>query len=628
MIIYNETASDFLNHIYEKQIGYVLRENVLNKMNKVVSDSELRSWERSLPQMVRVLRDVDLKEDTHILLEYKLPSTEKRIDFLITGQDEKGKDNALIVELKQWEKAKAAEGDGIVQTFLGGRERETVHPSYQASSYKRFLQNFNESLYDESAINLHSCAYLHNYIMNKKEEPLLDERYNSYIEESPIYFQFDDRDLAKDISKLVSNGNGEKIANAIEKGKIRPSKKLVETVSSLIQGNEEFILLDEQKVAYEKIISMYNQMKTKKDQKQVILIKGGPGTGKSVIGLNVMSHMLKTNAYVEYITPNQAFREVLRKKMVGTSGFIEVRDLFKGSASYVEAPENYFDVLICDEAHRLKEHGHMKKKIEGENQATQIIRSSKISVFFIDDSQKISKKDIGSVALLKEEAVKLDAEVHIVELDSQYRCSGSGNYIEWLDSIFGDENNNVVLEGDFDFKIISDPHKLKKEIIEKRGGRLLAGYAWEWTKNAKMKELVDDVVIEEHNFALPWNDPNRIDWAIHPECAYQIGCIHTVQGLEMDYVGVIIGKDLGYDKKTNSLIVRRDEFKDKGAKPAKQKKGQVDPLITLVKNTYKTLMTRGMKGCYIYCCDKELESFLIERNSERNESCSSSFEKV
>ncbi|MDM5187312.1 DUF2075 domain-containing protein [Bacillus sp. DX4.1] len=615
MIIYNETSNNFLNHIYEKKIGYVLRENVLNKMNKVVSDSELRSWERSLPQMARVLRDVDLKEDTHVLLEYKLPSTEKRIDFLITGQDEKGKDNALIVELKQWEKAKTAEGDGIVQTFLGGRERETVHPSYQASSYKRFLQNFNESLYDDSAINLHSCAYLHNYIMNQKEEPLLDERYNNYIEESPIYFQFDDRDLAKNISKLVSNGNGGNIANAIEKGKIRPSKKLVETVSSLIKGNEEFILLDEQKVAYEKIISMYNQLKTKKDQKQVILIKGGPGTGKSVIGLNVMSYMLKTNAYVEYITPNQAFREVLRKKLVGTSGFIEVRDLFKGSASYVEAPENYFDVLICDEAHRLKEHGHMKKKIEGENQATQIIRSSKISVFFIDDSQKISKKDIGSVALLKEEAAKFDAGVHIVELDSQYRCSGSGNYIEWLEDIFSNDNNEITLEGDFDFQVISNPHKLKKEIIGKRGGRLLAGYAWEWTKNAKMKELVDDVVIEEHNFALPWNDPNRIDWAIHPDCAYQIGCIHTVQGLEMDYVGVIIGKDLGYDKETNSLIVRRDEFKDKGAKPAKPKKGQIDPLITLVKNTYKTLMTRGMRGCYVYCCDKELEKLLIERGS-------------
>lgn len=615
MIIYNETSSSFLNHIYENKIGYVLRENVLNKMNKVVSESELRSWERSLPQMARVLRDADLKEDTHVLLEYKLPSTEKRIDFLITGQDEKGKDNALIIELKQWEKAKTAEGDGIVQTFLGGRERETVHPSYQASSYKRFLQNFNESLYDDSAINLHSCAYLHNYIMNKQEEPLLDERYNSYIEESPIYFQFDDRDLAKNISNLVSNGNGENIANAIETGKIRPSKKLVETASSLVEGNEEFILLDEQKVAYEKIISMYNQLKTKKDSKHVILIKGGPGTGKSVIGLNVMSHMLKTNAYVEYVTPNQAFREVLRKKLVGTSGFIEVRDLFKGSASYVEAPENYFDVLICDEAHRLKEHGHMKKKIEGENQATQIIRSSKISVFFIDDSQKISKKDIGSMALLKEEAARIDAEVHIVELDSQYRCSGSGNYIEWLDSIFSDENNEVVFEGDFDFKVVSDPHELKEKIIEKRGGRLLAGYAWEWTKNAKTKELVDDVVIEEHNFALPWNDLNRIDWAIHPDCAYQIGCIHTVQGLEMDYVGVIIGKDLGYDKETNSLTVRRDEFKDKGAKPAKPKKGQIDSLSILVKNTYKTLMTRGMKGCYVYCCDKELETFLIEKIS-------------
>lgn len=611
MIIYNESSSKFLNHIYENKIGYVLKENVLTKMNKVVSGSELRSWENSLPQMAKVLRDADLKEDTHVLLEYKLPSSEKRIDFFVVGEDEKGKKNALIIELKQWQKAKVSEGDGIVRTYLGGRERETVHPAYQASSYKRYLQNFNESLYsDSSAIQLHSCAYLHNYIMASIGEPLLDKRYSNYLQESPLYFQFGDRELAKNIRQLVSNGNGREIAETIENGKSRPSKKLVETVGSLLKGNEEFVLLDEQKVAYEKVVSKYNQFKTQTGQKHVIIIKGGPGTGKSVIGLNLMSYMLNSKAYVEYITPNQAFREVLRKKLIGTSGHVEVRDLFKGSASYVQAPENYFDVLICDEAHRLKEQGHMKKKIEGENQVTQIIRSSRISVFFVDDFQKISKKDIGSVKEVEKEAARFGADIHTIELESQYRCSGSGNYISWLESILNDGEDNFILEGDFDFKIVSSPQELKEEIVDKRGGRLLAGYAWDWNKNMVNGKLPKDVIIEEHNFALPWNDPNRIDWAIHPECAEQIGCIHTVQGLEMDYVGVIIGKDLGYDEETKQLIVRRDEFKDKGAKPAKPKKGQLDPLVELVRNTYKTLMTRGMKGCYVYCCDKGLDRYI------------------
>ena len=389
-------------------------------------------------------------------------------------------------------------------------KRETVHPAYQASSYKRYLLNFNESLYNDSSIQLHSCAYLHNYI-KVKDDPLLDKRYRTYVEDSPLYFQFSDRELAENLRQKVAKGRGQEIAETIENGKIRPSKKLVETVSSLIEGNEEFVLLDEQKVAYEKIISKYNQYKTQTDQKHVILIKGGPGTGKSVIGLNVMSYLLNNRAYVEYITPNQAFREVLRKKLIGTSGHIEVRDLFKGSASYVEAPENYFDVLICDEAHRLKEHGHMKKKIPGENQATQIIRSSRISVFFIDDFQKISKKDIGSVDLLKEEANRFGAEVHMIELESQYRCSGSGNYLEWLNSIFNDDEDRVQLEDDFDFEVVSSPHELKEKIDDHHGGRLLAGYAWDWTKKVINGVLADDVAIEEHNFALPWNDPNRID---------------------------------------------------------------------------------------------------------------------
>src|SRR5690625_3406046 len=264
MIIYNETSDNFMNHIREKKIGYVLKENVLNKANKVVSPGELRSWEKSLPQMAKVLRDADLNDDTRVLLEYKLPSSEKRIDFLIAGRNKDDRKNVMIVELKQWDKASVSEGDGIVSTFLGGRIRETVHPSYQASSYKRYLLNFNESLYNDTSIKLNSCAFLHNYISAIEEEPLLDKKYQTYLDESPIYFQFSDRELSLKLNQLVSQGNGKDIAEAIESGKIRPSKKLVDKVDSLMKGNEEFILLDEQKVAYEKIVSIYEKLKTQK----------------------------------------------------------------------------------------------------------------------------------------------------------------------------------------------------------------------------------------------------------------------------------------------------------------------------------------------------------------------------
>ncbi|MBU0905586.1 MAG: DUF2075 domain-containing protein, partial [Firmicutes bacterium] len=338
MIIYNESSSIFIDHVLERNIGNVLLNNIQEKMNRSVSPSELLSWTNSLPQMAKILRDAKLKEDTHVLLEYKLPSTEKRIDFLITGEDIKGNQNAVIVELKQWQQSKIAEGDGIVKTYLGKRERETVHPSYQSLSYKRYLENFNEALYEESSINLSSCAYLHNYIpsRNREEEPLLDERYASYVEQSPIYFQFDDQILMKMIKDSVSEGKGTEIAKKIEEGKIKPSKRLVEAVNSLFEGNEEFILLDEQKVAYEKVLSIYKNLDLASDEKHTILIKGGPGTGKSVIGLNLMNFLLGEEATIEYITPNQSFREILRKKLIGRSGFVEIRSLFKGSASYVE----------------------------------------------------------------------------------------------------------------------------------------------------------------------------------------------------------------------------------------------------------------------------------------------------
>ncbi|MFP3324252.1 DUF2075 domain-containing protein [Planococcus sp. SIMBA_160] len=611
MIIYNESSSKFISHVLEQRIESVLLDRVQEKMNHSVSPSEIRSWTNSLPQMAKILRDADLKDGTHVLLEYKLPSTEKRIDFLITGEDKTGKQNAVIVELKQWQKSQLAEGDGIVKTYLGGRNRETVHPSYQSLSYKRFLENFNESLCEGTSINLSSCAYLHNYIPNRESEPLLDERYQSYIEQSPVYFQFDDLLLRKRINDAVSEGKGDEIARRIEEGRIRPSKKLVEAVNSLFEGNEEFILLDEQKVAYEKVLSIYNSLDLETDQKHTILIKGGPGTGKSVIGLNLMNFLLGEEATIEYITPNQSFREILRKKLIGRSGFVEIRSLFKGSAAYVETPNNYYDVLVCDEAHRLKNQGHMKPKIEGENQATQIIRSSRLSVFFIDDEQVISNKDIGRFELLKEEAEKQNANVHFVELDSQFRCAGSGNYLEWLDNLLYDKKQDIQLDDDFDFQVVDSPQELYDKVVKEKGGRLLAGYAWDWNKSLVNGELPKDVVVESHDFEMPWNDPNRIDWAIHPEGAEQIGCIHTVQGLEMEYVGVIIGNDLIYNPETQSLEVKRENFKDKGARPAKPTgKYAVDPLDQLVRNTYKTLMTRGMKGCYIYSVDQNLEIFL------------------
>lgn len=615
MIIYNETSSKFINHVLEQRIESVLLEKVQEKMNHSVSPSEIRSWTNSLPQMAKILRDADLTEGTHVLLEYKLPSTEKRIDFLITGEDSQGKQNAVIVELKQWNKSQVAEGDGIVSTYLGGRERETVHPSYQSLSYKRYLENFNEALYEDTSIHLSSCAYLHNYIpaRDRNTEPLLNERYTNYVEQSPIYFQFDDLLLKKRINEAVSEGKGTEIARKIEEGRIRPSKKLVEAVNSLFEGNEEFILLDEQKVAYEKVLSIYNSLDFESDQKHTILIKGGPGTGKSVIGLNLMNFLLGKEATIEYITPNQSFREILRKKLIGRSGFVEIRSFFKGSAAYVETPNNYYDVLVCDEAHRLKNQGHMKRKIEGENQATQIIRSSRLSVFFIDDEQVISNKDIGRFDLLKEEADKQNSTVHVVELDSQFRCAGSGNYLEWLDNMLYDRKQDIQLDGDFDFQIVDSPHELYEKVVKEKGGRLLAGYAWEWNTRRVNGELPKDVVVEVHDFAMPWNDPTRIDWAIHPEGSEQIGCIHTVQGLEMEYVGVIIGNDLTYNPETQSIEVKRANFKDKGARPAKPKgKYEVDPLDQLVRNTYKTLMTRGMKGCYVYSVDKELRNKILK----------------
>jgi len=612
MIVYESSVGQFKSVVAKNKLIVSLESAFQSSLGRGIPPAELSAYHNSLPRMGWAIVNSGIPDDCGILIEYKIPLTNFRIDFIVSGQDLDGNKNFVIIELKQWQKADVTDGDGLVESFTGGAKRVVTHPSYQASRYRDFISDFNESVYS-GGINAYSCAYLHNY-PEKNPEPLLDTRYEKIINKSPIYFRDDQEKLELFLTKYVKGGEGMDILYELNEGKIRPSKKLIDHVSSMFDGNQNYILLDEQKVAFETARSIAN-----KDEKSVVIIKGGPGTGKSVISVNLVSRLLADRLNVIFVAPNSSFRDTLVAKLTQGHSSQRVRNVFKGSAAFYDAKENEFDALIVDEAHRLKKKGAFMYR--GTNQVEDIIKAAKTSIFFIDDNQTVRPEDIGSVKEILVAANKSEAKVYELELSAQFRCSGAEGYINWLDDVLQIKetaNYDGWDKKSFDFRIFDNPNDMRaalnKRAKEGNLARVLAGYAWKWSSEADGNKdgEIADVEIPEFDFKMPWNSRKvGTTWAIDERGIEQVGCIHTSQGLEFDYVAVIVGKDLHYNESTSTFFTDHREYYDKTGK--KGLKENPEELNRLVRNIYKVLMTRGMKGCYVYFEDKSLEQYFKNR---------------
>ena len=623
MLIYNGLKSDFMSDTENDVLETKLYDAIKNKMNRSTGLSELNSWRNSLKEMYITLNDSNIPSDVGVAIEYNIPQTSKRVDFLISGYGKDNKGNVIIVELKQWEKLQAIEGqEAIVETFTGGANRRVVHPSYQAWSYAALIKDYNEYVQDAD-IELHPCAYLHNY-PRAENDPLDAKQYKEVLADAPA-FTYGQRDALRNfIKKSIITGDNEDTLVKIEHGKIRPSKQLQDSISGMLKGNKEFIMLDEQKVVYENILSL--STKCQKDgKKRTIIVEGGPGTGKTVVAINLLAELTKRNQFVQYVSKNAAPRTVYGYKLKGTMKKSSVDNLFKGSGCYTEAPMNSVGTILADEAHRLNEKSGMFQNM-GENQIKEIIHASRCSVFFIDESQRVTTSDIGSIAEIEKWAERENSEVIKMELVSQFRCNGSDGYLAWIDDVLQIRDTaNYDLEGiDYDIRICDSPKEMEHIVIEKNRirnrARILAGYCWNWPKDTRNDVNYHDIKIGD--YGISWNLDGGDAFAINPDSVHEAGCIHTSQGLEFDYVGVIIGDDMRYE---NGEIVTDYSKRAKTDQSMKGIKGLAkdDPekasqlADEIIKNTYRTLMTRGMKGCYVYCTDSELAAYLKERLKSR-----------
>lgn len=614
MIVYQEAKKQFLHDVRLDLIEDKIEQKVREQLHKKTAPNEFMSWMNSMQYMYKVMEDKSIPDESMIAIEYRIPNSNKRVDFIVSGEDQMGRESAVVIELKQWQKMEKVESkEAIVKTNLHGRNVETIHPSYQAWSYVSMIEDYNEDV-RKYKINLKPCTYLHNYRL-KENDDLVDECYEYYIDKAPVFTRGDTDRLSKFISKYIKKGNPDVLYH-IDHGRIVPSKSLQDSLSSMLRGNQEFTLIDDQKVVFERALEIVK----KEEKKKVYIVHGGPGTGKTVLAINMLVAILNMDQNVMYVTKNSAPREVYRKKLTdGKYRKAYIDNLFKGSGSFTEAISDDFDCLIVDEAHRLNEKSGMFQNL-GENQVKEIINATKTSIFFVDDFQMVTTKDIGSTNEIKKWCRYFDAEVYEDTLLSQFRCNGSDSYLSWIDNVL---EINLEATDDFDFdydiRICDSPEEVRELILEKNKinnkSRMVAGYCWNWIKEGKNNSDIHDIQIGD--FGMSWNLGSSSTWAIDPESVNEIGCIHTCQGLEFDYVGVIIGEDLRYDDGIITDFTKRARTDQslKGLKGLykKNKEEALKIADRIIKNTYRTLLTRGQKGCYIYCVDKDLQEYLKKR---------------
>jgi uncharacterized protein len=626
VIIYHESKAQYLTDVDTNVLKTRLTDAFRAKTGSVPSDSYV--WADEYSRFAMALNKANVDNNIDVAIEYHISSAGRfRVDVLLAGSDGT-QDNALIIELKAWEDARVSDVENLVVCPARGRP-ERPHPCVQALKYKGLILRFNQDV-RQQRINVEAAAYLFN-LRRRQPEPLEDERYRNALAESQLFLADDVAELRAFIEKLIPKKATKDIIYIIDNGKLLPTDELVARVSSMLEGNEEFDLIDEQEVSFQVIKHALLEAKGL-TRRHVFVVEGGPGTGKSVVAVRLLAEVLKAKRMGFFIAPNRAFRETIIESLTrGNRGYRDDGEaLFRSSWTFHDVDfdsDARNDVFIVDEAHRLKDKAHMYR---GTNMVRDMVRASRISVFLLDETQRVSWNDIGSVSEIRKAAAEFTAEFHEpFQLKAQFRCGGSNGYMNWLDDVLQireTANFDNWGEGQYEFKIFERAEDLYAALTknDRNKARLIAGYSWEWPARGRQRGTTAKHV-EADALSLPWNFDGE-NWATGKDAITQVGCVHTSQGVEFDWLGVLIGPDLVYEN--NSVLGKpearaKTDVSLKGWKKAfreaagdrKTQQEILDKVQAIIKSTYKVLLSRGRKGCYLWCADAALREYFKRRLS-------------
>jgi hypothetical protein len=589
-----------------------LAAQMLFQMGNSPSPAERRSWENSLVEISELFIQCGLG-DVNLLVEYQLPYSSKRIDVIALGSSPKNETPTVIaIELKQWSSASLVEGalDSLKIDSYGNSP--ILHPAVQVSRYCEYLSDFNRFVSHEDT-NLFGIAYLHNWMdTNNSALDLIQPTSHGML------FTGNQKNKLKEfLTARISPKFSDQVADDFLNSKIAPTKQLMQLAAEEVKNREQFRLLDEQQIAYSMVMKALRDAETS-NTKTAVIITGGPGTGKSVIALSLLGELSRRGKTTLHATGSKAFRNSLRK--IAGARSPQVQKLFSYFNSFMSAERNSLDVIICDEAHRIREtsaNRYTKADLRtGTPQLHELLNVARVPVFLLDSNQVVRKGETGTPDYIEEEARELGLKVIRVDLDGQFRCGGSRLYETWLNGFLNlDHSEKVTWTKDPNFKVLvaGSPEEIESKLrqFESEGykSRITAGYCWTWNDPKEDGSLPNDVKIG--NWSKPWNVKGDRGvggylsgelWAIDPKGFDQIGCVYTAQGFEYDWNAVIFGPDLVW--RSGTWVADRNGSKDpamRGIAP--------DHFETLVKNTYKVLLTRGLVGTLIFSVDEETQQY-------------------
>ncbi|MFC8385746.1 DUF2075 domain-containing protein [Nocardia sp. NPDC057272] len=581
-------------------------------------NAQTKSWAASLPEIAGDLVEAGLGE-IEMLVEFRLPETTSRADVILAGANPvTGADSYVIVELKQWSEAELVHNcDRIVRAsnVVG----DQLHPIEQVRGYCRYLSRYVEVLHNRPQA-VHGAAYLHN--ATEKSISTLRARHGDqfgrlFTGEGQVEFQ---KFLAARLSPAPSDA-----AQRLLDSKILPRPHLFEFTASELRHSTELSLLDNQDLALQRVLEQV-RLSHERAQKSVVIVTGGPGSGKSLIAVKLLGELGRRGFRVRHATGSNAFTQTLRK--YPAKGSAERKELFQFFRTFASYRTNELDVLICDEAHRVREVStnrftpkKEREKQKAQPQIDELMNAARVPVFLLDEHQVVRPGEVGTYHEIQAHAARAGNLVHTIPLSGQFRCGGSEEYDEWVRRLLRMRPGGPTSWADdqhFEVRVAQSPQEMQDFLRAKYDAgataRITAGYCWPWSEPNADGTLVDDVRIG--SWSMPWNSkatrelrgaPSSPFWATNPAGFEQVGCIYTAQGFEYDWAGVIIGPDLVF--RGRRLATVRDGNLDK---IMKLKSLHDDRFDELIRNVYRVLLTRAMRGVVIYSTDEETQQFLME----------------
>ncbi len=619
MSLFRASAAGFAALAHEGSLGVRIAEQMRHATGCRAAAAEVRSWERSLPVLAHDLIQAGL-EQVEVIVEHALPLSSKRIDVVLAGQHPRTHQASfLVVELKQWSAARRWEDDPSLVAVHAYGLRPVLHPVAQVRGYCEYLVQFTRALHDLPS-SVQGAAYLHNAVDAAAVDQLRDYPQDSY---GRLFTGAERADWLTHLTDLFdASVSGAPYADLLLHSAAAPSRQLLSVAAEEVQQREQFVLLTQQRLAYEVVLHEVAKAR-EADHKSVVLITGGPGSGKSVIALSLLGELARRGRTVVHATGSRSFTQTLRK--VAGHRSTSTKALFKYFNDFMRAERNGLDVLILDEAHRIRETSVSRwtakdLRAEPRAQVDELIAAARVPVFLLDEHQVVRPGELGTSEDIERHAHALGLPVHRIDLDAQFRCGGSAAYVNWVLRLLGLEPGGPVpWQGDSAFQVqtAQDPATLeamlREQLADGYGARITAGYCWPWSDPRHDGTLVPDVSVDA--WSKPWNlkgdrsvggAPPAALWASDDGGFEQVGCVYTAQGFEYDWNGVLLGPDFVW--RTNRWVTVRSANRD----PDFRNRAKVsdEEFERLVRNVYKVLLTRGMIGTVITSVDAETQRML------------------